>query len=92
MSHDWENPSTFEEAVQVVKNGDIDYEVSINGQQGAFMTSKTWLECVESGGFIDYDGYGDQVDAQGKFIGGKISPSQARNILLATAYILWYNR
>jgi len=91
-----ENPHSFEEAVQWLREGNwIDYEVSVNGSQGALMTRDAWVEAVEDRAFIDYDGYGSMLTKEGKFIGGKIHPSAAVATLLQypeTAYILWYNR
>lgn len=90
---DWEHPHTFEEAVDYLKQGHhIDYEVTVGGHRGALIHRNDWIEAVSSRFFIDYDGYGDQLTADGKFIGGNIYPSQAGNILPQTAYILWYNR
>jgi len=89
---DWENPHTFEEALEELKTQAIDYEVTVGGHQGALMTRQTWLEAVEDSSFIDYDGYGNQLTADGKYIGGTIKPSQASTILPDTAFILWYNR
>jgi hypothetical protein len=90
--NDWKNPHSFEEALEFLKENWIDYEVSVGGHQGALMTRQTWLESVADHGFIDYDGYGNQLTAEGKYIGGTIKPSQASTILPDTAYILWYNR
>jgi len=93
---EWDNPHTFEEAVQWLRDGNwIDYEVSVEGRQGALMTRDAWVEAVENGSFIDYDGYGSMLTEQGKFIGGNIRPSSAAARLVEypkTAYILWYNR
>lgn len=91
-ANDWENPHSFEEGVEYLKENGIDYEVSVGGHQGALMTRQVWLESVEDKSFIDYDGYGNQLTAEGKYIGGTIRPSQAVTILPDTAYILWYNR
>jgi hypothetical protein len=92
----WQNPHTFDGGVQYLREGNwIDYEVSVNGSQGALMTREIWLEEVEKHNFIDYDGYGSMLTEQGKFIGGNIRPSSAVETLLQypnVAYILWYNR
>lgn len=91
-----ENPHSFEEATQWLHEDHwIDYEVSVNGSQGALMTRDAWVECVEDRAFIDYDGYGSMLTKEGKFIGGDIRPSSAAMCLVqypTTAYILWYNR
>ncbi len=95
---DWKHPHTFEEALQYIREEHwIDYEVLIDGHQGALLTRKDWLEEVRHQNFVDYDGYGSQLTTEGKFltpfcIGGDIRPSTAAEILTDTAYILWYNR
>ena len=91
-----EKPHTFEEAVQWLREGNwIDYEVSVNGSQGALITRDAWVEAVEDRASIDYDGHGNMLTKEGKFIGGNIRPSSAAATLLqypTTAYILWYNK
>ncbi len=89
---DWEKPNTFEQGLETLKTQGIDYEVSVGGHQGALMTRDTWLDAVKDTSFVDYDGDGNQLTAEGKYIGGTIKPSQADTILPDTAYILWYNR
>jgi len=96
---DMDNPHTFEEALAELKTQAIDYEVRIDGHQGALMTRETWLEAVKDHSFIDYDGMGNEVSADGKVlkselngIYGWIKPSQADKIRPDTAFILWYNR
>jgi hypothetical protein len=102
---EYPNFHTFAEAVEYLSQGNwIDYEVKIDGHSGALMTREEWLEAVESGSFIDYDGMGDQVTADGKIVkferdlrenynvGGWIYPSEALRILPETKYILWYNK
>lgn len=96
---DMEKPHTFEEAVAFLKaNGDIDYEVKIDGHQGALMTRDVWLDAVKSHSFIDYDGMGNEVSEDGKILATESStykwlkPSNALNIRPETKYILWYNR
>ena len=89
---------TFAEAVEFLEVGNfIDYDVRIDNHRGALMTRKAWLECVESGGFIDYDGMGNEVGIDGRILPNGnyadwIRPSQAASLLKETAYILWYNR
>lgn len=93
-----EKVDTFAEAVAYLTAEDrstenIDYEVRIEGHQGALMSATMWLEAVKQHFFIDYDGMGHQVSQDGKIIGdGYIYPSTANTILPETAYILWYNR
>ena len=66
---------TFEEGVQFLQQGEyIDYEVKIGGHTGALMTRETWLESVEDGSFIDYDGMGNEIDENGNILG--VTPAQ----------------
>jgi hypothetical protein len=93
-----QEPRTFEEALETLKTGWIDYEVRIGSHEGALMTRQTWLECVEEHSFIDYDGMGHQIAADGTIImfpdrpSGWIKPSEALKIAPEAAYVLWYNR
>ena len=95
---DYEKPHTFEQGLEQLKTQAIDYEVRIDGHQGALMTRETWLEAVKDHSFIDYDGMGNEVSADGKVLmgilhtAGWIKPSQADKIQPDTAFILWYNR
>lgn len=83
-------PVTFAKAIQTLGDS-INYDVKIGDSEGALMSRAAWLESVESGMFIDYDGFGDQVTAEGQII-GRTRPSAAKHLLDATAYILWYNK
>ncbi len=73
MGNDWENPHTFTEAVAYLTAEDrptsIDYEVEIDGRQGALMTREVWLEAVADHSFIDYDGMGNEIDEHGNVLG-----------------------
>lgn len=96
---DMDKPHTFEEALAYLAAGHhIDYEVKIDTHQGALMTRETWLESVADHSFIDYDGMGNEVSADGKILNGIlhpagwIKPSQADQIQPDTKYVLWYNR
>jgi hypothetical protein len=102
---------TFEQAVKFLAEpgNHIDYEVEIaeerlgkiSNHHGALMTRETWLEAVADHSFIDYDGMGNEVSADGKILtsatidihpAGWIYPSTADKIRPETKYILWYNR
>lgn len=50
-----------------------------------------WLEAVEDGSFIDYDGYGDMLDKDLKEI-GRTHPSAAGKVPKKFEWIVWYNR
>ena len=60
---------------------------------GDHMTIKEWLECVECGGFIDYDGYGDLATIN-KVSDITICPSEAKRYKFPDwcTHIMWYNR
>jgi hypothetical protein len=68
-ANDWENPHSFEEGVEYLKENGIDYEVSVGGHQGALMTRETWLADVANHSFIDYDGMGNELDENGNILG-----------------------
>jgi hypothetical protein len=59
------------------------------------MTATEWLNCVESGGFIDYDGYGALATESG-CSNIVISPSDVSVLKLKiptwSTHIVWYNR
>jgi len=62
---------------------------------GDLMTMEDWLDCVESGGFIDYDGSGRYSD--GKRMANKpVYPSdvEAGRLLKETEFthVVWFNR
>ena len=87
----------FKEAARLLSIGGMIHDVRIGNRLGTLMTRELWLDCVADGGFIDYDGMGDQVNADGEIIGNEegsnwIHPSNAADILPETAFILWYNR
>jgi hypothetical protein len=102
MSEDYgdtDNPHTFEQGLAHLAQGNwIDYEVKIDGHQGALMTRETWLESVADHSFVDYDGMGNEVSADGKILLTESSdykwlkPSNAAAIRPETKFILWYNR
>jgi hypothetical protein len=80
-----EKPHTFAEAVQWLAQDPknyIDYEVKIGRHNGALMTRETWLEDVASGGFIDYDGMGNEVDGNGNILGETAPVFDENRILL----------
>ena len=68
---------------------------------GDLMTMKEWIECVEDGGFIDYDGNGSYArDVYGygwgkQYIkGSTVYPSDLTKdkVDLSHTHILWFNR
>jgi len=58
---------------------------------GDLMTVQEWLECVEGGMFIDYDGHGRPAK-DGLMSSMFISPSRARSIPIDATHIVWFNR
>lgn len=97
-------PSHFDDdegqAVRGKEIKDINDEDALIGD---LMPIGEWLECVECGGFIDYDGFGDQViynPDRDKYYTvehetndmGVVYPSQAASIPSYVTHIIWYNR
>ena len=62
-------------------------------EHGDVMSLKHWLECVEEGGFIDYDGFGRYV-RDGKESNIDIYPSDVRYDSIRDDFdtIIWFNR
>lgn len=64
-------------------------------QYGDLMTVEEWLDCVKTGGFIDYDGSGSLATKDG-VCDIRIQPSDitALKLELPTwcTHIVWYNR
>lgn len=71
---------------------------------GDLMTVKEWVDCCDSGGFIDYDGMGDLVietdtvykivteKREGDIFPSYIVPSKRNHIPSNVTHILWYNK
>jgi len=60
---------------------------------GYLIPLQEWIECVQCGGFIDYDGYGElATETQTSNI--TISPSEMKryNFPEWATHIMWYNR
>lgn len=60
---------------------------------GDHMTMKEWLECVDCGGFIDYDGGGNYAtDTQMTNL--EVYPSDVAkgNVDKSWTHIVWFNR
>ncbi len=62
---------------------------------GDCMTMGDWVECVKSGGFIDYDGYGELAN-ENSVSNIEVSPSDitAFNLTMPdwATHVIWYNR
>lgn len=62
---------------------------------GDLMTKESWLECVNGGGFIDYDGSGNYSDGE-RMSNKSVSPSDvdADQIMKNEEFthIVWFNR
>ncbi|MFA5366331.1 MAG: hypothetical protein WC333_00210 [Dehalococcoidia bacterium] len=69
------------------------YELSELPDFGDVMSLDHFIECVNDGGFIDYDGYGHYVK-DGKETNIEIYPSDVKyaSIRLEFDTIIWYNR
>lgn len=68
----------------------IDYHHDLTSY-GDLMTVQEWLECCESGGFIDYDGHGAPVK-DGKRSDMRVWPSLKHLLPKDATHIEWYNR
>jgi len=58
---------------------------------GELMTRQDWLETVEGGGFIDYDGNGAPSDGK-KMSRAVIYPSIADQLPQEATHVMWFNR
>jgi hypothetical protein len=69
---------------------------TIDGYTGHLMTLDEWKADCDSGGFIDYDGFGDLVTADYKLLGEETCPSEYtkhnREYPAEAKYVLWYNK
>jgi len=84
-------------AISKEAQAEIVYDVVLGGHRGDLMSKDLWLESVEGGMFIDYDGYGDVIDENGEYvnyngISSTIKPSEADRWPSEGTHILWYNR
>ena len=69
------------------------YELSEIPEYGDVMTLKSFLSCVKSGGFIDYDGFGHYIkDGQETNIHIYPSDYHHKSIRYEFDKIVWYNR
>lgn len=58
---------------------------------GDLMTLKDFVECVESGGFINYDGHGYYSDGQWMF--EKVIPSDIKGKKPKNySHVVWFNK
>ena len=57
------------------------------------MTMEEWIDCVEGGGFIDYDGFGQYSDGESQY-DVWIYPSWVKQnrIDKTFSHVVWYNR
>lgn len=60
---------------------------------GDLMTIQEFISCVQSGGFIDYDGFGNYSDGVIMY-DDELRPSDItkRNCLKNYSHIVWFNR
>ncbi len=61
---------------------------------GDLMTMREWIKCVESGGFIDYDGFGLYAFKDICFRNTQVMPSDVKKgkIDKSFTHIVWYNK
>lgn len=60
-------------------------------EYGDLMTREEWLNAVETGFFIDYDGMGSPVK-DGKMMSGWVFPSQADMLPEDATHVVWFNK
>ena len=75
---------------------DIQYGVHIPGYhkktgRNDVMSRDVWLEGVEDSFFMDCDGYGDGIRADGSIV-ETVRPSQASQLDPAVEFIVWFNK
>ncbi|MEG1008283.1 MAG: hypothetical protein RSF67_00405 [Clostridia bacterium] len=58
------------------------------------MTFEDWSECVESGGFIDYDGSGFWSDGKYVYEDEDLYPSDIEDLIKNQkhTHVVWFNR
>ena len=68
-------------------------EMSPIPKYGDLFTMKDWLECVECGGIIDYDGYGNYAtETERSNIEVRPSDVKKGKIDKTWTHVVWYNR
>jgi hypothetical protein len=69
------------------------YKLSELSDFGDVMSLKHFIDCVKSGGFIDYDGFGRYVE-DGKETNITILPSDVKHNAVRKGFdtIVWFNR
>ena len=80
------------EEARMLKGKHAWYDVSLDGREGYFMKIEEWISASETGGFVDYDGWGDLLDSNEQFLNKTLSPSRVQEVPLEAKYILWYNK
>ncbi len=71
----------------------MSYELSDLPNYGDVMSIKEFIECVEDGGFVDYDGYGCYVEGD-KMTNIYIYPSDIKYNSIRGEFekMIWFNR
>ena len=64
-----------------------------DSDHGAYMTMQDFVECCQSGGFIDYDGYGYYATAT-KMLSKVVVPSDVSRkcVDMRFTHVVWFNR
>lgn len=77
-----------------LSDGEIRFEM-IDPELGEKMTLKDFLQCVDSGGFIDYDGFG-HLATETRVSNIVVYPSmifkRIEEVPSWATHIVWYNR
>ena len=69
-------------------------------EYGDLITIRDWLECVDQGAFIDYDGDGDlleEIDGEFYLILSSVRPSMVKygelnDHLEEATHVMWFNK
>ena len=67
------------------------YTMSLNSSDDVY-TVEEFRDCVECGGFIDYDGFGHPVKDGKANEDIWVKPSKVNQIPKDATHIVWYNR
>lgn len=78
----------------------IEKPVYIVPPYGDLITIEDWLECVDQGGFIDYDGDGDlleEIDGEFYLLLASVCPSmvdrgELKDLLKEATHVMWFNK
>jgi len=90
MKPEWDRQSKLDREKRMLMTPVLERDVPSYGHQ---MPLKEFIECVEEGGFIDYDGSGEYTK-DGKMSGITINPSDVDSDSIRNDFdtIIWFNK